>query len=201
MSKLLLETKRLTIRNFRPQDAAAMVARMTHPEVARFMTWDSAIWEDEEKVQAWIAKQRGFGLAVLDAFLEFAVEKDGVNIGDVAVKRFSRDPSLAEVGWSLHPDFQGQGYATEAASALMDWAFYNLDVRRITSLCDAKNVRSYKLMARLGMRREALHLKSSLIQGAWVDDLICAVLKEEWEERPRPNYRVRLPLAPLEVTP
>ncbi len=194
MSKLLLNTERLTIRDFVEDDWRAIVQWTTQAEVARFMPWDTRSGVEKQRVLTWIREQRKFDFSVTDRYLEFANVKDGLNIGEVAIKRSSRDPKLAEVGWTLEPAAQGRGYATEATAALMDWSFCNLCVRRLTSVCDARNAASYKLMERLGMRREARHLKSSFIKGEWVDDLVYAVLKDEWLCRPPPPYTVQLPL-------
>ncbi len=193
MTKLLLKTERLTIRDFEEEDWHAIVQRTTQAEVAAFMPWNEAAWAEQEKVVAWIREQRALDFSTTDRYLEFAVVKDGLNIGDVALKRFANNPKSAEVGWTLDPALQGQGYATEAAAVFMDWCFRNLKLHRLTSVCSSRNTGSYKLMERLGMRREAHHVKSSFIKGEWVDDLVYAVLAEEWSRRPPPKYTVLSP--------
>lgn len=195
MTKLLLQTERLTIRDLRESDWPDVVRRTTQAEVARYMTWDTRTWADRDTVRAWIREQRTFDFSVRDRFLEFAVVKDGVNIGDVGLKRLGHTPTLAEVGWVFERAAQGQGYATEAASALIDWSFRNLCVRRIVAVCDARNRASSRLMERLGMRPEAHHKKSRLVKGVWIDERVYAVLEEEWLERPAPAYKVHAPLA------
>lgn len=194
MTGLSLQTERLTLRDFRESDWPDVVRRTTSPEVARYMTWDTRTWADRDTVQAWIREQRTFDFSVMDRFREFAVVKDGVNIGDVGLKRLGHTPTLAEIGWVFERAAQGQGYATEAASALIDWSFRNLCVRRVIAICDARNRASSRLMARLGMRREAHHKKSHLVKGVWIDELVYAVLEEEWLERPAPRYTVHAPL-------
>lgn len=90
----------------------------------------------------------------------------------------------AELGWVLDPAHQGHGYATEAVGALLRLAFEDLGLRRVTAGCFAANEASWRLMERLGMRRETHTVKESLHRsGAWLDGLEYALLAEEWRGR------------------
>lgn len=193
MSKLHLTTERLTIRDFIVDDWQSIVQRTTQEDVAQFMAWDTTTWAEREKVVAWIQEQQTLTLTTFGKYVEFAVDKAGRAIGTVGVKHLSAVDKVAEVGWDLDPEHWRVGYATEATAAFMDWCFRNLELHRFTSVCDARNTGSYKLMERLGMRREAHHVKSSFIKGEWVDDLVYAVLKDEWLSRPSPHYTVHTP--------
>ncbi len=193
MSKLQLTTERLVIRDFVENDWRSIVERTTQESVARYMQWDTTTWAEQEKVTAWIQEQQTLTFDTVGKYLEFAIDKDGVSIGTVGLKRLSTANRDAEIGWDLDPAYWVLGYATEAAAALMDWCFRTLELRRFTSVCDARNTGSYKLMERLGMRREAHHLKSSFIKGEWEDDLVYAVLKDEWLSRLPPHYAVYNP--------
>lgn len=87
----------------------------------------------------------------------------------------------AELGWTLDPAHAGRGYATEAAGALLDTAFGPLGLRRAYALCFAANEPSWRLMERLGMRREQHLVKESLHRsGEWLDAYGYALLAEEW---------------------
>ncbi len=193
MSKLHLKTERLTIRDSTEADWQSIVERTTQESVVRFMTWDVTTYAEQTKVVAWIREQGVLTLTTPDKHLEFAVEKDEIVIGNIGFKRPSEVDEPAEIGWSFSPEYWRQGYATEASAALMDWCFRNFELHRFISVCDARNTSSYKLMERLGMRREAHHLKSRFNKGEWVDDFIYAVLKDEWLSRPSPRYTVRTP--------
>lgn len=86
-----------------------------------------------------------------------------------------------ELGYTLHKDFRGMGYATEALSAIIDHLIFDLKKHRITASIDPRNMSSIRLIERLGFRKEA-HFKQSLFfHGEWVDDLIYAMLAEEWK--------------------
>jgi RimJ/RimL family protein N-acetyltransferase len=89
----------------------------------------------------------------------------------------------AELGWCLDPRHQGRGYATEAVTALMRLCFEDLGLRRVTANCFADNEESWRLMERLGMRREIHTLRESLHRsGTWMDGMGYALLAEEWRE-------------------
>ncbi len=84
------------------------------------------------------------------------------------------------------PDVAGQGYATEAARALVDLAFGELGVRRVWAQLEPENTRSARVCERLGMRREALFVQGSWFKGRWSDLAIYALLADEWAAR-RPS--------------
>jgi RimJ/RimL family protein N-acetyltransferase len=89
----------------------------------------------------------------------------------------------AELGWVLHPDHSGRGYATEAVRGLIRLCFDELGLRRVTAQCFADNVASWRLMERIGMRRELYTVRDSLHRsGEWLDGLGYALLAEEWRD-------------------
>ena len=89
----------------------------------------------------------------------------------------------AELGWCLDPAQQGRGYATEAVEELMRICFEDLGLRRVTANCFADNEQSWRLMERLGMRRETHTLRESLHRSIeWLDGMGYALLADEWRE-------------------
>lgn len=90
-----------------------------------------------------------------------------------------------EIGYIFNPAYHGQGYATEAARVLLELGFEGLGLHRIYARCAAANTASWRVMERLGMRREA-HLRENLfVKGAWDEELIYAMLEDEWRARYR----------------
>jgi RimJ/RimL family protein N-acetyltransferase len=119
------------------------------------------------------------------------VERDSEVIGDLmlAVENAWSQAEVAErargvqaeLGWVLHPDHSGHGYATEAVRELIRIAFEDLSLRRVTANCFADNVASWRLMERVGMRRELHTVRESLHRsGQWLDGLGYALLADEW---------------------
>ena len=92
-----------------------------------------------------------------DGFCFWIVERwsDGALLGFCGLKVGNTPPIVGEIeiGWRLREDAWGQGYAREAATATLDWAWKNLDCRRVVAITAAGNKRSWGLMERLGMRR------------------------------------------------
>ena len=86
----------------------------------------------------------------------------------------------AELGWVFHPDHTGRGYATEAVRALIRLCFDDLGLRRVTAGCFAANESSWRLMERVGMRRETYTVRESLHRsGEWLDGMEYALLADE----------------------
>ncbi|MDQ1738790.1 MAG: hypothetical protein QOE53_442 [Pseudonocardiales bacterium] len=118
-------------------------------------------------------------------------ELDGAVIGDlmIAVEDAWAQAEVAEqargvqaeLGWVFHPDYSGRGYATEAVRELIQLCFTDLGLRRVTANCFAGNEASWRLMERVGMRRELYTVRESLHRsGAWLDGLGYALLADEW---------------------
>lgn len=120
------------------------------------------------------------------------IERDGVVIGDLmlavetpyaqAEVKESATGTQAELGWCIAPQQAGQGYAKEAVGALMRICFGDLGLRRVVAGCFVANEPSWRLMERLGMRREAHNVSDSLHRsGEWMDGYVYAMLREEWQ--------------------
>jgi RimJ/RimL family protein N-acetyltransferase len=122
------------------------------------------------------------------------IEREGLVIGDLMLGiedawaqsevAAEAEGVQAELGWCLDPGEGGRGYATEAVQALIRLCFEGLGLRRVTAQCFADNTASWKLMERVGMRREAHTIRESLHRsGAWLDGLAYALLADEWRAR------------------
>ena len=87
----------------------------------------------------------------------------------------------AELGWAFDPAYTGHGYATEAVRELLRYCFEELGLRRVTANCFLDNDSSWRLMERVGMRRELHAVRESLHRsGRWLDGVGYAILAEEW---------------------
>ncbi|ABL81685.1 MULTISPECIES: GNAT family protein [unclassified Nocardioides] len=98
----------------------------------------------------------------------------------------------AEIGWVVSPDWQGRGLATESVSALLDICFGHLGLHRVVAGCTVENRASWRLMERLGMRREAHTVQSGLHRdGTWHDGYMYAMLRAEWVKVTHIHDRLR----------
>lgn len=174
-------TDRLLVRQATAEDAAAIFAIRSRPEVSRWLT---SLPADEAAHAETFAEP--------DALAEvLVVELDGVVIGDLylhpqdcwsqAEVRDRAAGTEAMIGWAFDSGVAGHGYATEAAAELLRICFDDLGVRRVIALCFAANEPSWRLMERIGMRREGVHLGDSLHRDlGWVDGMTYALLADEW---------------------
>ncbi|MCL2402284.1 MAG: GNAT family N-acetyltransferase [Oscillospiraceae bacterium] len=112
------------------------------------------------------------------------LKDDDTLIGAASLFRLSDNP---ELGWTVHRNYWRQGYGTEIGRTMLKLGFDILNLRRITAGCNARNHASYKIMERIGMRREAHFVKTQLgnsaLNNEWCDRFVYAILHEEWVER------------------
>ena len=101
-------------------------------------------------------------------------------IGDVALRTSRTDPRQAELGFTFATASQGQGYATEAVRAVVEYAFGHLAMHRVCSRTDVRNLRARRLLERAGFRLEGELRESTWFKGAWATDLLYAQLESEW---------------------
>lgn len=103
------------------------------------------------------------------------------NIGIVISKKI--DNKQGTISWLLGNKFQGQGFASEAARSLLTFGFDALGLHRISASTSRDNIRSWLLMERIGMRREAHFKQSEYVNGEWQDEFIYGILAEEWHSK------------------
>lgn len=184
-----LTTDRLRLRPFTRGDVDAVFAYRGREDVALYL-FDPPL-SREECALAIQQRTTQTGFANEGDRIVLAVETvDGGNlVGEVSLIWRSVEARQGELGWIFHPTFHGQGFATEATRVLVDLAFGEADLHRVYARCDARNVGSWRLMERLGMRREAHFREHALFKGAWDEEFYYAMLRDEWlamrHQRPR----------------
>ncbi|TSB48257.1 GNAT family N-acetyltransferase [Alkalicoccobacillus porphyridii] len=169
---MYLHTKRLTIRPFKSTDWQDVHAYTCNPTVMHYLPEEVF---SEEAAKQFVQDHSG------EDAKQFAVTIKDTNqlIGHISFfPYFGRH--TYEIGWVFHPSFYNKGYATEAAAAVIHFAFSNMDIHRIIATCQPENHASYKIMEKIGMRREG-HFKKCIPSGSeWWDEYYYAVLREEW---------------------
>ena len=101
-------------------------------------------------------------------------------VGNIGIGVKDKDKVQAEMGWLLSNQYRGKGIATEAAKAVISFGFEVMGLHRVYAQTNWLNEKSWRLMERLGMRREAHFIQSYRIRGKWEDGYIYAVLADEW---------------------
>jgi Acetyltransferases, including N-acetylases of ribosomal proteins len=175
-----LTTDRLRLRPFTRGDVDAVFDYRGREDVARYL-FDPPL-SREECALAIQQRTSQTGFANEGDRIVLAVEPldTGQVIGEVSLIWRSVEARQGELGWIFHPDFHGRGYATEATNAMLALAFGPADLHRVFARCDARNVASWRLMERLGMRREAHFWEHALFKGGWDEEFYYALLRREW---------------------
>jgi RimJ/RimL family protein N-acetyltransferase len=175
-----LETSRLTLRPFGPDDFEAVYAMRSDPEVVRWL-YGEVLSEDETRDlltnrignTAWEREGDWLSAAVVE-------RASGTTVGDLAFNWVSERDRTAEIGFILDPRHQGKGFATEAAGALVDWAFTSAGFHRVIGRTEARNSASSRVLEKLGMRLEAHFVENEWVKGEWQSELVYAILDREW---------------------
>ena len=184
---LILETPRLILRPFQDSDLEPFVAYRSDPEVARYQSWEAPY--SVESAMEFIAEMKHKQPAVQGEWYQLAVElkQDAPLIGDCAFHILAHDARQAEIGFTLARPYQGHGYATEAVTRLLDYAFRDLGLHRVIASCDVDNLASARLLERAGMRREGHFIENIWFKGAWGSEYLYAQLQREWAGWPGKN--------------
>lgn len=173
-------TDRLELRPFSRADVDAVYSYRSMPDVAEYLFDEPMTREDCAEAVRVRAGQVAFAAEGDKILLGVERRDDRRLVGEVSLIWRSLPDRQAEIGYILHPDAQGHGYATEAAAALLDFGFGKADLHRIYARCDARNERSARVMRRLGMRQEAYLREHTFHKGRWADEQVWAILVQEW---------------------
>lgn len=175
MMEACIETPRLFIRAFRADDGRDLYAYLSQEEVVRFEPY--GVFSPEQ------ARVEAIRRAGDPRFLAVCLKGSGRLIGNLYLEEKEMD--TWELGYVFHRDFQGKGYATEAARAAVGDVFAN-GAYRVFAMCNPENAASWRLMERLGMRREAHFRRNTWFSQddagnpVWQDTYVYAILREEW---------------------
>jgi aminoglycoside 6'-N-acetyltransferase len=181
---LPMASPRLVLRRMQSNDLQRLVAYRNDPRIARFQGWETM---SEEAAVAFLDEQKSQAPLLPGQWLQIAITLKATDllIGDCGLKIHTGNRRQASIGFTLAHDFHGKGFATEAVSTLLDYVFGELSLHRVQADTDPQNTAAWRLLERLGLRREA-HLRQSLwFKGRWADEYIYATLSEEWLNRER----------------
>lgn len=178
-----LETERLRLRPFRPEDYDDVHAYGSDPRVSRFMEWGPNTPEiSSHFLNLQLKQQETWPRS--DVSLAVEVKASGTVAGSIRLWTVDEAHRTAELGYSLGRPYWRQGIGSEAARAMLTAGFETLGLHRIIATCDVRNRGSWGVMRKLGMRREARLRRDRIVKGDWRDTYLYALLADEW----RANY-------------
>ncbi|MCL2060061.1 MAG: GNAT family N-acetyltransferase [Oscillospiraceae bacterium] len=188
-----LETERLLLRQFNENDFDAVHGYAGSEENIIYMPWGP---NSEEQTHDFINRAIAHAAETPCKNYQYAavMKSDGKLIGACDL---SLSGDGAEIGWILHRDNWKQGLGAEMGKAMLDFGFGELKLHRITAHCDAENYGSYRVMEKIGMRREGLFIECrpvhKLSDKKYGDELCYAMLIDEWEAHREMEYYNGLP--------
>ena len=178
-----VETERLLLRPFTSADFPALYAYQSRADVTRFLQWEA---RNQDQVREALDKKIVATTVVAEGdFLALAAElkETGQVIGDFTLALFSREHATGELGYIIHPDHHGRGYATEGGRAILSIAFDELGLHRVIGRVEPRNAASARVLGKLEMRREAHFVENEYLRGEWQSEAVYAILDREWRER------------------
>jgi RimJ/RimL family protein N-acetyltransferase len=175
-----LHTARLLLRPFTQADTDAIFVLHSSPRVLRY--WDSPPWKERTPAERFITvcgqiEQEGSG-----ARLAIGRSADGAFIGWCCLVKWNPDYRSATMGYCLVEAAWGQGFATEAAGALLQWAFDTLDLNRVQAETDTRNTASSRVLEKLQFVREGTMREDCIVEGQVSDTWVYGLLRREWEQ-------------------
>ncbi len=168
-----INTSRLMIRKFSTNDWQDVFRYTSNSEVMHYIPEGVMT---EEKAKQFVLTNRGENAEYFPVILA----EENKLIGHLVFFKYFGAHTY-EIGWVFDPDYCNKGYASEAAKAMLAYGFEHMKLHRIIATCQPENIPSYKVMEKIGMRREGYFKKCIPAGDGWWDEYYYAILREEWK--------------------
>lgn len=174
------ETNRLKLRRFKDEDLEFFYQYRANPDVAKFQGWQNYTYE---QAITFIGKQKTAIPNIPDTWLQVAIEHKESNslIGDFGIHTLKSPINTIEVGFTLDPSYQKQGYASEAFKGLIHYLFNVLHKEKIQAIAVEQNDASIKLLKRMGFR-QVKKIENSHFKDEIVNEFVFELTKNEWSK-------------------
>jgi ribosomal-protein-alanine N-acetyltransferase len=179
-----LQTARLTLRPFTDEDADPLYALHSSADVLRY--WDSPPWSERARAERFLATCRQMADEGTGARLAMDRTSDGEFLGWCSLTRWNPDHRSASLGYCLPQAAWGHGYATEAAGALLEWAFDALGLNRVQAETDTRNGASARVLEKLGFVHEGTLREDCIVNGEVSDSWVFGLIRREWRPTSEP---------------
>jgi RimJ/RimL family protein N-acetyltransferase len=173
-----LPTDRLRLRPFGDADADALFALHSNARVLRY--WDSPPWSERSRAERFIAACRTMAEEGTGARVAIDRASDGEFIGWCSLNQWNPEYRSASLGYCFTEAAWGHGYATEAARAVLRWAFDTLDLNRVQAEADTRNIASARVLEKLGFVHEGTLREDCVVNGDVSDSWVYGLLRREW---------------------
>lgn len=175
-----LDGERITLREMEERDWIDVHSYASRPSVCQYQPWGP---NTEEESQIFVRQVLSDATRNPRSRFVFAVIENNVLIGAGELNIRSLTNREGEIGYIVHPDYWGKGYATEVATLLINFGFDTLSLHRIFATCDPRNVGSSKVLGKVGMTQEGRMRENMLLEEGWRDSILYSVLDSEWRKK------------------
>ncbi|KRG12879.1 GNAT family N-acetyltransferase [Lederbergia galactosidilytica] len=166
-------TDRLIIRKFTNDDWQSVYSYTSDHDVMKYMP-EGVL--SEENAKEFVEKNIGENAENFPVVLH----KEDILIGHIVFHQYFGSHTY-EIGWVFNPIYHNKGYASEAAYSVLKYGFETMNLHRIIATCQPENIPSWRVMEKIGMRKEG-YFKKCIPQGnEWWDEYYYAILQEEWK--------------------
>ncbi|MFC8081335.1 GNAT family N-acetyltransferase [Streptomyces sp. NPDC057340] len=173
-----LHTTRLRLRPFGDGDAELLFPMHSSARVMRY--WDSPAWTERARGERFVAVCRKMAEEGTGARVAIERASDGAFVGWCGLAEWNPVYRSASLGYCLDEPMWGHGYATEAAHALLTWAFDTLDLNRVQAEADTRNAASAQVLEKLGFVREGTLREDCVVDGEVSDSWVYGLLRRDW---------------------
>jgi RimJ/RimL family protein N-acetyltransferase len=174
-----LHTTRLLLRPFARADKDVLFVLHSNAYVLRY--WDAPPWNEPARAERFIAACKQMEHEGSGVRLAIDRAADRVFIGWCCLVKWNPDYRSAMMGYCLSDAAWGQGYATEAAGAMLQWAFATLGLNRVQAETDTRNVASSRVLEKLGFVREGTLREACIVNGEVSDSWVYGLLRRQWK--------------------
>lgn len=172
-----IETKRLILEPYKDTDLNDIFDYASNSEVSKFVPWNThKCYEDSKQFLEYIRNSTNYVKGELFFVFAIRLKESGRVIGSIDFKNYNS--RCGQIDYALSYDYWNKGIVTEAAEAIIDWAFNTLDeLVRIQAFCVIQNIGSSRVMEKIGMEKEGISRKSFILRGQAVDLIRYALLR------------------------
>jgi RimJ/RimL family protein N-acetyltransferase len=182
-----LTTNRLILREFVENDWQAV---FEYQSDSAYLRYNPYFYRNEQDVRSFIRMFIDWSMETPRKKYQFAIvlKSEGRLIGNCGIRMQTPHADIADIGYEIDRHYWGEGYATEAAFALLKFGFRQLHLHRIWAYCIAENTASAHVLEKIGMVYEGRQRESEYMKSRWWDTLHYAILEHEWQ-RNRSRYQ------------
>ncbi|MGO3153685.1 MAG: GNAT family N-acetyltransferase [Galactobacter sp.] len=178
-----LRTDRLTLRRFTDQDGGELYR--LHSDADTLKYWDSSPWVRPEQAARFLERSQRAADEERAVYLAVDLTEEARFLGWCTFSTWNPEFKTGELGYCFLPENWGQGYATEASVAVLDWAYDTLDLNRVQSEVDTRNPASARVLEKLGFTLEGTLRENCVVDGVTSDSWLYSILRREWEAQRR----------------